>query len=159
MTSIAIKTFVQPLLEALPKDGESIYIATRFGDVGQLHRVDMAGGARHQLTFFKEPISGVSRQPNGDKIAFTMDAGGSEYAQVFLLNPKTGKSEMLSDGESRNGAISWNNDGSAMAFQSTRRNGSSNDIWMMDPSEPEKASMVLESKDGSWWGPTGWSSD
>ncbi|MAG76214.1 MAG: TetR family transcriptional regulator, partial [Colwelliaceae bacterium] len=90
------------------KDGESIYIATRFGDVSQLHRVDMAGGARHQLTFFKEPISGVSRQPNGDKIAFTMDAGGSEYAQVFLLNPKTGKSKMLSDGESRNGAISWN---------------------------------------------------
>ncbi len=141
------------------KDGESIYIATRFGDVSQLHRVDMAGGARHQLTFFQEPISGVSRQPNGDKIAFTMDAGGSEYAQVFLLNPKTGKSKMLSDGESRNGAISWNSDGSAMAFQSTRRNGSSNDIWMMDPNAPEKASMVLESKDGSWWGPTGWSSD
>lgn len=141
------------------KDGESIYIATRFGDVSQLHRVDMAGGARHQLTFFKEPISGVSRQPNGDKIAFTMDAGGSEYAQVFLLNPKTGESKMLSDGESRNGAISWNNDGSAMAFQSTRRNGSSNDIWMMDPNAPEKASMVLESKDGSWWGPTDWSSD
>ncbi|MCH2057695.1 MAG: S9 family peptidase [Thalassotalea sp.] len=141
------------------KDGKSIYIATRFGDVSQLHRVDMAGGARHQLTFFKEPISGVSRQPNGDKIAFTMDAGGSEYAQVFLLNPKTGKSKMLSDGESRNGAISWNNDGSAMAFQSTRRNGSSNDIWMMDPNAPEKASMVLESKDGSWWSPTDWSSD
>ncbi|NMP30124.1 S9 family peptidase [Thalassotalea sp. M1531] len=140
-------------------DGSSILVSTRFGEVSQLHRVDMAGGARHQLTFFKEPIGSVTKQPNSDLIAFTMDAGGNEYAQIFTLNSKTGVSTMLSDGKSRNGALQWNTDGSKLAFQSTRRNGKSNDIWMMDPNSPDNASIVLESTDGSWWGPTDWSND
>ena len=137
----------------------SILITTRFGDVSQLHRVDMAGGARHQLTFFDEPIGSVSPQPGADRIAFTMDAGGSEYAQIFMFDPATGKSTMMTDGESRNGAIAWSSDGGQMAYQSTRRNGRSNDIWIMNPDAPEDASLLLESDNGSWWGPSGWSDD
>ena len=140
------------------KNGDSIYISTRFGDVSQLHKVEMAGGARKQITFFKEPISGVSRQPNSDKIAFSMDAGGNEYSQLFVLDPNTGTSKMLTDGESRNGALAWNNDGSAFAYQSTKRNGKSNDIWVMDPTT-QKSKIVVESKDGSWWGPSDWTED
>lgn len=138
------------------QDGKSIYISTRFGDVSQLHRVDKPGGARHQLTFFDEPIGSISRQPDGDKIAFTMDAGGSEYSQIFVLDPKSGESKMLTDGESRNGAISWSHKGGKIAYQSTKRNGRSNDVWMMDIQAPEKSRMVLESTDGSWWGPVDW---
>ena len=33
------------------RDGKSMYISTRFGEVSQLHRVDMPLGARNQLTF------------------------------------------------------------------------------------------------------------
>jgi dipeptidyl aminopeptidase/acylaminoacyl peptidase len=138
------------------QDGKSIYISTRFGDVSQLHRVDKPGGARHQLTFFDEPIGSISRQPDGEMIAFTMDAGGSEYSQIFVLNPKTGDSKMLTDGESRNGALSWSDKGGKLAYQSTKRNGRSNDLWMMDTQTPEKSRMVLESTDGSWWGPVDW---
>ncbi len=135
------------------RDGESIYVRTRFGDVSQLHRVDMPGGARRQLTFFDEPIGSVSRRPGSDQLLFTMDAGGSEFAQIFLFDPATAESRMLSDGESRNGAILWNRDGSSFAFQSTRRNGRSNDIWIMNPDDPESARIILESPDGTWWGP------
>lgn len=138
---------------------ESIFVSTRFGDVSQIHRVDMAGGARHQLTFFEEPVGGINRRPNSDNLAFTMDAGGSEYAQIFILDTQSGESTMLTDGESRNGAMVWNEDGTLLAFQSTRRNGSSNDIWMMSPESPEEASIALESTDGSWWGPVSFSED
>jgi dipeptidyl aminopeptidase/acylaminoacyl peptidase len=138
------------------QDGKSIYISTRFGDVSQLHRVDKPGGARHQITFFDEPIGSISRQPDGDMIAFTMDAGGSEYSQIFVLDPKTGDSKMLTDGESRNGAISWSDKGGKIAYQSTKRNGRSNDLWMLDTQAPEKSRIVLESTDGSWWGPVDW---
>lgn len=137
-------------------NGNSIYVTTRFGDVSQLHRIDKPAGARRQLTFFDEPIGSISRQPDGDLIAFTMDAGGSEYAQVFILDPSTGESRMLTDGESRNGVISWSKKGGKLAYQSTKRNGRSNDIWMMDINEPEKSRMVLESPDGSWWGAVDW---
>jgi dipeptidyl aminopeptidase/acylaminoacyl peptidase len=138
------------------QDGKSIYISTRFGDVSQLHRVDKPGGARHQITFFDEPIGSISRQPDGDMIAFTMDVGGSEYSQIFVLDPKTGDSKMLTDGESRNGAISWSDKGGKIAYQSTKRNGRSNDLWMLNTQAPEKSRIVLESTDGSWWGPVDW---
>lgn len=140
-------------------DGTSVYISTRFGDVSQLHRVDKPGGARHQLTFFPEPVGSVARQPGSNNLAFTMDSGGNEYAQLFLLDPTTGKHRMLTDGESRNGAMVWSDDGNWLAFQSTRRNGASNDIWMLNPDKPEEATMVLASEDGSWWGPSDFSKD
>jgi len=134
-------------------DSQSIYVSTGFGDVDSIHRVDMPLGARRQVTFYEEPVGGISGQPGADKLVFTRDAGGSEFAQIFLLDPATGEAEMLSDGESRNGAIVWNRRGTQFAFQSTRRNGASNDIWIMDPEEPGSAEIALTSPDGSWWGP------
>ena len=47
-------------------DGESIYISTRFGNVDQIHRVDQPRGARHQISFFKEPVRSVQRQVQGN---------------------------------------------------------------------------------------------
>ena len=141
------------------KSGDSIYVSTRFGDVSQLHKVSEAGGTRQQLTFFEEPIGSVVRQPEGELISFTMDAGGNENAQLFLLDPSTGKSQMVSDGESRNGSASWNRDGTAFIYRSNRRNGASNDLWMSSIDEPEKATMVFESPDGSWWGADDWNAD
>ena len=134
------------------RDSESIFISTRFGAVSQLHRVDMPLGARHQLTFFREPVGQASRQPLGTSIAMTMDEGGNEFAQIFLLNPRNGNLKRLSDGESRNSGIVWSDDGQAIAFRSTRRNGRSNDVWVMDPEKPESAELVLASPDGSSWG-------
>ena len=139
---------------AWTEDGSGLYVATRFGDVSQLHRVDMPGGARHQITFYDEPLGGVTGQPHGSKLVFTRDAGGSEFAQIFLLDPDKGTAAMLSDGESRNGAVVWDRDGRRFAYQSTRRNGASNDVWLMNPDEPDKAEVILESPDGSWWGPS-----
>lgn len=137
------------------QDDSGLYITTRFGDVSQLHRVDKAGGARQQLTFFQEPIGGVEVQPGGRLLAFTMDAGGNEYSQIFLLDPLSGDYEMISDGKSRNGALCWNDGGRQLAYQSTRRNGRSNDIWIatLERDGTYRHSMAVESPDGSWWGP------
>jgi dipeptidyl aminopeptidase/acylaminoacyl peptidase len=135
------------------EDGSGIYITTRFGDLNQLHRVDMPGGARRQLTFFNEPVYGATRRPGGSQLIFTRDVGGNEFAQLFAFDPATGDARMLSDGESRNGAVVWDRQGERIAYQSTRRNGASNDVWVMDPADPDSAEIVLESPDGSWWGP------
>ncbi len=140
-------------------DGQSIFVTTRFGDVSQIHKVDQPGGARRQLTFFDEPIGSVTRIPHTDNISFTMDAGGNEYSQIFILDTATGQSQMLTDGEARNGVVAWNRKGDKFAYQSTQRNGKSNDIWVMDPSNPEQTKLVYESPDGTWWGASDWSSD
>lgn len=135
-------------------DGKGMYVSTRFADVNQIHRVDQPGGARRQITFYDEPVFGVSRQPGGSKVIFTRDAGGSEFTQIFQLDPIDGVTTLLTDGESRNGATLWDRQGRRIAYQSTRRNGASNDVWLMDPDDPDSAETVLESPDGSWWGPT-----
>ena len=142
------------------EDGNSLYVLTRFGDVYQIHHVGHPGGARTQVTFFDEPADDVSRQPNGSKLFFTMDAGGSEFAQIFLLDP--GSSEdavMLTDGESRNGSVIWDQTGDWIAYTSTRRNGASNDVWMMDVNNPETAGIVMEAPDGTLWAPIDFSPD
>ena len=141
------------------EEGQGLYVTTRFGDTYQLHRVDMPGGARHQLTFFDEPIGGVQRRPESSTLSFTMDAGGNEVTQIFLLDPATGSHRMISDGEYRNRSASWSEDGEWMAFQSTRRNGAANDVWILDPDEPGSDRLVVESPDGTWWSPMDWSSD
>ena len=135
------------------ENGQGVYISTRFGDVSQIHRVDMPGGARQQITFYKEPVGGVSRQPGGRNLIFTRDTGGSEFTQIFMLDPADGSTKLLTDGESRNGATVWDRQGRRMAYQSTRRNGAANDVWLMDPTDPATAEMILESPDGTWWGP------
>jgi dipeptidyl aminopeptidase/acylaminoacyl peptidase len=113
----------------------------------------MAGGARRQITFYKEPVGSVTRQPGGSSVIFTRDAGGSEFTQIFQLDPVAGTTKMLTDGESRNGSTAWDRQGRQLAYQSTRRNGASNDVWLMEPSDPSSAKLVLKSPDGTWWGP------
>lgn len=141
-------------------DSESIYISTRFGDVNQLHQVTHPGGARNQMTFFKEPVRSVTRQPDGTALAFTMDAGGNEFSQIFLLDPAgDSKAHMISDGEALNSSIVWDQAGKQIAFRSTRRNGSSNDVWVMNPLDPASARMVLAAPDGTYWTPADFSSD
>ena len=140
-------------------DNEGVFISTRFGDVGQLHVVDKPLGMRKQFTFFDEPIGSVSVQPNGELIAFTMDSGGSENAQIYVMNPENGRTVLVSDGESRNGSVLWSRDGEKIAFGTTRRNGASNDVWIMDYKYPEQAKMVFASPDGTSWTPADWSKD
>lgn len=142
------------------EDGNGIYVSTRFGDVSQVHQVSHAGGARQQVTFFDEPIGGLQRQPGGSKMIFTMDAGGSEFSQIFLLDPgRDDDAIMLTDGESRNGSVVWDRSGKWIAYRSTRRNGASNDVWMMDVSNPETARIVLTSPDGTRWSGSDFSED
>ena len=140
-------------------DGHGLYILTRFADVTQLHRVDQPGGARHQLTFFDEPINSVMRIPASDRLCYAMDQGGNENSQLFVLDPRRGDSTLLTDGSSRNGAALWNRSGTKLAFYSTRRNGRANDVWIVDPTDRASARLVWESHDGSWWAPLDWSHD
>lgn len=92
-------------------------------------------------------------EANSGNLIFTRDTGGSEFTQIFMLDPADGSTKLLTDGESRNGATVWDRQGRRFAYQSTRRNGASNDVWLMDPMDPASSVMILESPDGTWWGP------
>jgi len=141
------------VFRAWSADGSGIYASTGFGSVDSLHKIAMPGGARHQLTFYREPITEVLRRPGAEQLTFLRDAGGSEFAQIFLFDAETGEATMLTDGESRNGSAVWDRRGARLAYKSTRRDGKANDIWIMDPDEPDRAEIALEADDGFLWRP------
>ena len=137
-----------------------ILISTRFGDSAQVHEVRLPLGARRQLTFFADRVTGSSwPRRSADYVVFTRDKGGDEFGQIHRLDVATGALSMLSPGgRSQNGLGPWSHQGDRMAFGSTRRNGSDRDIYVMDPKDAASARMVLEVKGGGW-GPADWSPD
>ena len=137
--------------------GEGIFISTRFGETAQMHYVAVPGGARRQITFFDEPVRGLSVRPDTTDYSFlfSMDEGGSEVAQIYHYNLADGSYEMLTDGESRNSGGLWYKDGSKFAYVSTRRNGTDFDIYVSSMDNPKEPEMVFESQ--GYWGPMDWS--
>jgi len=126
----------------------AVLISTRFANVSQLHRVAMPMGARTQISFEAEPVSGGYAPTKGDIILVNKDRGGDEYFQLYTL--KDGRLTLLTDGKSRNQPNAWSRDGELIAFSSTRRNGVDSDLYVMNPRDPASARLVYLSKGGGW---------
>ena len=90
-----------------------LLIATRFGDVDQLHVVDHAGAERRQITFLREPITqaAFSPDPNRSAYVFFKSAGGNENAQLYYQRQGESTPHLLTDGKSSNGGAVWSNGG------------------------------------------------
>ena len=126
----------------------AVLIGTRFGNVAQLHRVEMPMGARTQISFEAEPVGGSYAPGKGDVLVVGKDRGGDEYYQIYAL--ANGRLTLLTDGKSRNNVNAWSDDGSLLGFSSTRRNGQDTDLYVMDPRDPASSRMVAQTKGGGW---------
>ena len=135
-------------------------IATRFGDAPQLHEVRFPGGARRQLTFYRD---GVTDRPlaafdaSGRSFVFQKDiASGGEANQLFRYDFATGAISMLTDGRSRNEVPVVGRKSGAIAYSTTRRNGKDRDLYVLKHDSPE--GRVLLQGEGVWF-PLDWSPD
>lgn len=134
-------------------------VQTRFADTVQVHHVAQPGGARKQLTFYKDTAVGGSFQPtDGNYFVFDKDKGGDEFFQKYSYNFDTREIKLLTDGKSRNTGGVWSNKGDRYAYGSTRRNGADVDLWVMDPKDPGSNKMVAQ-LEGGGWDPQDWSPD
>jgi dipeptidyl aminopeptidase/acylaminoacyl peptidase len=126
-------------------------ITTRFAETAQLHLVKMPGGARKQLTFLPEPVRGGGFRPKtGECLVFGQDVGGGENFQLYRYDTADGRITLLTDGKSRNTGAAWSHNGRLLAFTSTARNGTDNDIWIVDPDKAAERRMVCELQGGGW---------
>lgn len=138
--------------------GPGMLISTRFGETNQIHFVEHPGGARHQWTFFKEPVSSARYYPGTDRrgFLFGMDVGGAEFYQIFYFDLDTGRATRLTDGKSRNTGARWSHDGRWIAFSSNLRDGKDTDIRLMSLEKPGPSDLLVEAQ-GSWvaldWSP------
>jgi dipeptidyl aminopeptidase/acylaminoacyl peptidase len=130
-------------------------VSTRFGQTAQVHRVKMPGGARTQLTFYPEKVSGARFRPaGGESFVFGRDVGGNERYQTFRFDPDTGNATMLTDGKARNSLGVWSRGGTKLAYTSTRRNGTDADLYVIDPTDPKSNAKVADL--GVGWGVLDW---
>jgi len=138
--------------------GEQLLIVTRFAETGQLHRVSQPLGYREQLTFLKEPLSGVTVPKGGAKnqVILSWDVGGSEFDQLFLFDLNTGDSRMVTDGKSLYAAVIWAPDEQSFVYVTTERNGRNWDIHWQDLAGNIR--KLLETEEGNWY-PVDWSRD
>jgi dipeptidyl aminopeptidase/acylaminoacyl peptidase len=126
-------------------------ITTRFADTQQLHLLRFPGGARTQLTFFKDGVEEASYQPTlGNYLVFSKDSGGNENYQKYRYDFATGSITMLTDGRSRNTGGVWSHDGKLYEYESNRRNGDDGDLRVMDPEHPTSDRMIAQGKGDSW---------
>lgn len=133
------------------KDG-CLLVSTRFAETSQVHRVCQPLGMREQLTFYPEPVAGVTPSPPDawrEGFVFAKDSGGDEFSQLYWFDTATRSSTLLTDGgRNQNGGTVLNRDGSLMAYASTARNGTDRDIRVRDTKAG--TSRLLLSEGGSW---------
>ena len=138
-----------------------ILISTAFGNVPQIHEVRAPGGARTQLTFFRDGVSasgGAAYDSTGRFFVFRKDtSGGAESMQLFRYDLGSGRITLLTDGRSRHGVPQWSRQRGLIAYSSTRRNGKDRDLYVMNPLEPATEKIIAE-VDGTW-DALGWSAD
>lgn len=125
----------------------SMLIATRFGNTNQLHTVASPMGMRRQISFEVEPVGG-NWSPKGDVLVVSKDQGGDEFFQLYTL--ASGRLTLLSDGKSRNEFGTWDKEGRLVGYNSTRRNGSDSDLYIVDPHDPKSNRLVAQVKGGGW---------
>jgi dipeptidyl aminopeptidase/acylaminoacyl peptidase len=134
-----------------------ILVSTRFADVNQIHEVRFPGGARRQLTFYKEPVNTADVSPQGGAFLFAKDRGGDEYYQSYRFDLGTGGVTQYSDPGSRNGGGLWSDDGAQVARARTLAGDPNNDILLGNPADPASVRVVLEGEGAI--GPVDWSGD
>ena len=140
-------------------DGTGILVTTRFGNSSQLHRVYEPAGRREQITFFEEPVSGVFVPKATDgSILLSMDSGGNENNQVYLLDRRNYQLNLLTDGKSRNQLAAVRHDGSQAVVTSNKRNGRDTDLYLVDPRRPVSMSLLMQT-DKQTWNASDWSPD
>ena len=148
-------------LDWLP-DG-AMLVATRFGDVEQVHRIATPLGMREQLTFYPDPVS-AARAPRtvptngqGNAFVFLKDQGGDENAQIYYYS-SSAHVQQLTQGKFLHGSPVWSNDGKRVAFYGTERDGISYDVYVTDIGSANAPRLVAGGQQDTWY-PLDWSPD
>ena len=131
-------------------------LLTRFADTTQVHRVEFPAGARSQITFHPERVTGAHQRPGRAEILYEADEGGAENYQFYLIPQNGGEPTRLTDGRSRHINPRWSPSGNRLAFSSNARNGRDLDLYVADPERPSEARLFREVS-GNWtiedWSP------
>ncbi len=140
-------------------DGDRLSFLMDTTGVPQVWTVESPREWPEQRTFYDERVTFASWSPERPELAFGMDEGGNERAQLFRLDAESGEITNLTampDAKHRWGG--WDHDGDRFAFTSNRRDEAVFDVYVQDrDAVGDEAALVYEG-DG-WLTVGGWSPD
>jgi dipeptidyl aminopeptidase/acylaminoacyl peptidase len=117
------------LRSSFPADVSATHVLVQANLTGtmQLYRVPLAGGDLEQLTDEREPVGGAF-VPHADRVLVSMDAGGNERQQLYLLAPGGRLEALVTDPRFIHASPRLSPDGSLLAYCCNRRNGVDFDV-------------------------------
>ncbi|HEY3994014.1 MAG TPA: S9 family peptidase [Ktedonobacteraceae bacterium] len=111
-----------------------------------------------QLTHFSDRVGMVAWSPDNEHLIATVDAGGNEHDQLYLLARQATEPEALTQAPAvihHFGA--WSPDGSALCYSSNQRHPAFFDVWIMDI-QTKTARCILQQEASfhpNAWSPNG----
>jgi len=144
---------------SLGPDGERLSFLLDTTGTSQVWSVDGPGEWPRQLTFYEERVTFAEWSPTRDELAFGMDEGGNERAQLFRLAGDGSAVVPLTampDAKHRWGG--WSHDGDRFAFASNRRDEAVFDVYVQGREETGDDAELVWEGDG-WYAVAGWGPD
>ncbi|HUV30298.1 MAG TPA: S9 family peptidase [Acidobacteriota bacterium] len=113
-------------------DGETVFFTSSLSGATQVYRLTKEGWP-YQLTTFEDGIDFFSLSWGGDLAIVGASVGGSEDAQLYLMDTETGRIHQLTDlSRVRFGSIIWAKDDQSIFYRSNQENGTDFFIYRMD---------------------------
>lgn len=97
-------------------------------------------------------------QPQAKYLVYNRDANGDESFQMFLYNPATRASTLLSEEKSRNTEPVWSHSGERVVWSYSPSKGSGVSLAVINPFDPKSRRLLVEST-GNYLKAFGWSPD
>jgi dipeptidyl aminopeptidase/acylaminoacyl peptidase len=149
-------------------DGRFVAFLTNITGVMQLWQVPVEGGWPTQLTFTNESVRSAHYSPIRHEIVYSMDAGGNERTQLYLLKGVgVGADHGIGDGWTSENLTNhpdaihlfggWSHDGERIAFAANREKPDRFDIYVQKIGDKEP--NLLAKGPGGYYTPHGWSPD
>ncbi|MFP9058989.1 S9 family peptidase [Natrialbaceae archaeon A-chndr2] len=144
---------------SLGPDGDRLSFLMNTTGTPQVWTLEGAQSWPEQRTFYDERVTFATWSPERHELAFGMDEGGNERAQLFRLDAATGEITNLTampDAKHRWGG--WSHDGEHIAFTSNRRDESVFDVYVQDRDAVGDEAELVHEGDG-WLTLSGWHPD
>jgi dipeptidyl aminopeptidase/acylaminoacyl peptidase len=113
-------------------DGKDVYITSGLSGAPQVFRI-LDSGWPYQLTTFEDGIDFFTLSWGGELGIVGASVGGSEDAQLYLMDTRTGQLHQLTDRERiRYGSVVFSRDDGSIFYYSNEENGRDFFIYRMD---------------------------
>lgn len=113
------------------KDGTRLF-HLRGAGLPQVWVMDLDGGNAKQLSFHDEKVGTLRRAPTDDRLIWSIDAGGDELHQFWLIEPGAAPRALTTNAEVMHNFGGWSPDGTRIAYSANDRDPKYFDAVVMD---------------------------